>query len=128
MGAHGNRDRSPEAPLKVSPRCVSVCDTNDGEVCYGSIVDRIFGSPAAVIGLTHACTAAAERALHFGRAFITPQLEVTPPDNQQPYRRTVVLGAQPLVAAKSCSPISVVLQIGERTHAARPHNSHFCLI
>ncbi len=34
---------------------------------------------AAGIGLAHACTPAAMRALYFGRAYITPQLKVTLP-------------------------------------------------
>ncbi len=41
---------------------------------------------------------------------------------------SAVLGAQPLVVAKSCCPISVRFQIGELAHAARPHNSQFYLI
>ncbi len=55
------------------------------EAFNGSIADRKF-----CVGLTHACTAAAARALDFGS---TPQLKVTQPGSQQSCRRTVVLGA-----------------------------------
>ncbi len=65
-------------------------------VCNGLITYRKFGAPTAsrwrwVGSCMH--TRSSARAIDFGRAHFAPQLKVT-----LPYRRTDVLGAQPLAA------------------------------
>ncbi len=84
---------------------------------------------SAGVELAHSCTSAAVRAHSILNARISGHCSrsLSQPCGSRTGEQ-LAMGAQPLAASKSCCPISVPLQIGELTHAARPHNCHSFLI